>query len=164
MNFSCVTVFIAILLCSFSCDTFPKDPDNTLKHVTNGKLYVGITHNPPWTETKDSVYTGIEAEIVMNFARELHAQIVWVHGSETVLMSKMDHNELHLVIGGFELSSPWNRDAGFTNAYYKRRSIAAPDGENAFIIRLEKYLHENKEPIKEMIKSFEEHKLKEKNK
>lgn len=41
---------------------FPADPDGTLETVTGGVLRVGVSSNPPWTETGAGGPTGLEPE------------------------------------------------------------------------------------------------------
>lgn len=129
------------------CENFPKDPEHTLSKVIGGTLKVGITHHPPFTVVSgDSTLTpgGIEVELVESFARELNAQIVWVHETESQLFKMLKSREIDMVIGGITQKSPWKTHAGFSRPYLKREKekyvMAISPGENAFLMRIEKFL------------------------
>lgn len=131
---------------------FPADPDGTLERVTGDALRVGVTANPPWTEVEDgSPPSGLEAEIVTEFAETLDAEVDWTTGSEETLVGDLEAGELDLVIGGFTGRSPWSAQAALTTPYTtvpdergepEPHVMAAPLGENAFLVRLETFLLE----------------------
>ena len=128
----------------------PVDPDGTTDRVREGTLRVGITHNPPWTDTASSAEPGgTEAELAKAFAAELAADIAWTEGSEAALVHGLEHGTLDLVIGGFVDSSPWQEHAAVTRAYREtqseqgereRRVMLTPMGENRFLVTLESFL------------------------
>jgi len=131
---------------------FPADPDGTLERVTGDALRVGVTANPPWTEVEDGVPpSGLEAEIVTEFAESLDAEVDWTTGSEETLVGDLEAGELDLVIGGLTGRSPWSAQAALTTPYTtvpdehgepEPHVMAAPLGENAFLVRLETFLLE----------------------
>jgi polar amino acid transport system substrate-binding protein len=149
----------------------PTDPEGTLDRVAGGTLRAGISHNPPWTETgtgtdpagTDPADTGTdpagtatdpggtEAELVRAFAAEHNARIEWVYGGESNLVRKLERGELDLVVGGLTKDSPWSKHAALTQPYLETRNaqgdkeqhvMAAPMGENAFLVELERFLEE----------------------
>ena len=131
---------------------FPADPDGTLERVTGDALRVGVTSNPPWTEVQEGAApSGLEAEIVAEFAETLDAEVDWTAGSEEVLIGDLEAGELDLVVGGFTGRSPWSERAALTTPYTtvpdehgapEPHVMAAPLGENAFLVRLETFLLE----------------------
>lgn len=44
---------VAVVMMLSGCTGVPADVDGTLRDVQGGDLRVGITHNPPWTDTTD---------------------------------------------------------------------------------------------------------------
>jgi len=132
---------------------FPADPDGTLERVTGDALRVGITANPPWTVVEEGVPpSGLEAEVVAEFAETLDAEVDWTVGSEERLIGDLEAGELDLVVGGFTGRSPWSARAALTTPYTtvpdahgapEPHVMAAPLGENAFLVRLETFLLEN---------------------
>jgi ABC-type amino acid transport substrate-binding protein len=140
-----------VCLLAASCGlTIPADPEKTLERVTGSTIRVGVSPNPPWTNVGEAGEPrGTEVDLVREFAGTLHAQVEWVVGGEQSLITALEHRELHLVIGGFTSETPWTEKAAITKPYAetldadgKRTKLvmAAPMGENAFLLALEKFL------------------------
>ena len=145
-------MFAAALVLSGCTGTIPADPDGTLSRVTDGTLRVGVSHNPPWTDTQgDGDPTGREIRLVEQFADELGADVDWTEGSEAPLMDALERGHLDLVVAGFVDSTPWT-DKGATTAPYtesvdaegrtQKHVMIAPMGENAFLVTLERFLRD----------------------
>jgi len=130
--------------------TVPTDPDGTLDRVRGGELRVGVSPHEPWTGTlPDGTPTGLEVDLVADFAQTLDADVVWTVGGEEALVGDLDRGELDLVVGGLTASSPWTSKAAVTVAYVtvtdpdgepEGHVMLAPTGENAFLVELERYL------------------------
>ena len=147
------TLFYLILFFCFSgCNNFPKDPEKTLEQVKNGTLVVGYSENPPWVVKTESIPTGIEPDLVKAFAKTLHATIKWENDTEQNLVEDLEKKKVHLVIAGLTDKSPWKNKAGFTRSFAtegkQKHVMAAINGENAFIVQLEKFLHEQEPQIR----------------
>ncbi len=131
---------------------FPADPDGTLERVTGGVLRVGVTANEPWTATEPGGDpSGLEVDLASEFAATLDAEVEWTVGSEEDLIGRLEQAELDLVVGGFTGKSPWGAQAALTTPYTtvpdehgrpEPHVMAAPLGENAFLVRLETFLLE----------------------
>lgn len=133
------------------CTNFPKDPENTLEKVKNGTLLVGYSENPPWVvKTKDGP-TGIEPDLVKAFAKTLHASIEWKNDTEQELFEDLEKRKIQMVIAGITDDTPWKTKVAVTRPYTeqnkKKHVMAVMQGENAFIIHLEKFLYRNKPQI-----------------
>lgn len=115
--------FIFLLYFLLSCESYPKDPNETLKKAREEKLRVGVMHAPPWAVVADGAVKGIEAEIIKGFAQEIQTEIEWVKGTEEELMPLLQEHELHLVIGGVTNSTPWKKHVGLTNPYKKEKVL-----------------------------------------
>ena len=133
--------------------TIPTDPEGTLERVRGGVLRVGVSPNPPWTELSGtgSEPTGLEPALVRDFAASLDADVEWTPGGEEALMKALDRGEMDLVIGGLTARSPWSSHAALTYRYATTTGpegekelhvMAAPMGENAFLVELEHFLLE----------------------
>ncbi|MFH5823812.1 transporter substrate-binding domain-containing protein [Georgenia sp. AZ-5] len=132
--------------------TIPTDPDGTLDRVTStGVLRVGVSPNPPWTivTSQEAPPRGTEAELVGEFAESLGAEIEWTVGGEEALVGELERGQLDLVIGGLTARSPWSQKAALTYRYTtavgpegteELHVMAAPMGENAFLVELEHFL------------------------
>jgi polar amino acid transport system substrate-binding protein len=132
--------------------SIPADPEGTLERASGGILRVGVSPNEPWTELNDNAPpSGIEVDLVEDFAESIGAQIEWSGGGEESLMEELRRGELDLVIGGLTSKSPWTDKAAITKPYTEAENeagkqeklvMAARMGENAFLLALERFLLE----------------------
>src|SRR3712207_7170238 len=90
-------ILLAVLLALSGCG-FPGDPRGTLERVRGGEMRVGMVENPPWTGGGPS---GVEAELVDDFARELDAETVYVRGTTPELLEATKQGEVDILVGGF---------------------------------------------------------------
>lgn len=146
---------MALLAALTACSaTFPSDPDGTLDRVSGGVLRVGVSPSPPWTDLPDGPDgepAGTEVDLVEEFARTIDAEVQWAAGGEEELIGRLERGELDLVIGGLTARSPWSEKAALTYRYTETSGpdgekalhvMAAPMGENAFLVELEGFLLE----------------------
>jgi polar amino acid transport system substrate-binding protein len=150
-------LILALLSSAFVCLmaagcglTIPADPEKTLERVTGSTMRVGVSPNPPWTGISGAGEpSGTEVELVREFAGTLQAQVEWIVGGEQPLIAALERGELHLVIGGLTSDTPWTEKAAITKPYAetqdtegkrKKLVMAAPMGENEFLLALEKFL------------------------
>lgn len=135
-----VTAAALALLLSGCGLQVPVDPDGTLDRVRGGELRVGLSADEPEEEA-----------LVEGFAERLDAEVIWRDGGEEQLMTALEDGELDLVIGGLTDQTPWSTHAAITRPYAEsvddrgrtvRHVMAAPLGENAFLVELETYLEE----------------------
>lgn len=132
--------------------TIPSDVEGTLDRVRGGHLRVGVSPRPPWTELPDGDQgepAGIEVDLVEAFADELGAEVVWEVGGEEQLVGDLEEGRLDVVVGGLTARSPWASKAALTRPYVtvpgttgeeENHVMAAPMGENAFLVELERFL------------------------
>ena len=109
-------------------------------------MRVGLVDAPPWAGRDPAGQPrGVEVELAQAIARQLGAELRWDYGGETRLMAALGRFELDLVIGGLDLDSPYSDLVGFTRPYFvgddHPHVLAAPPGENAWIMTLEDFLH-----------------------
>lgn len=146
-----VSVLIGLVGCS---GHYPADPDGTLDRVSGGTLRVGVSHQPPWTDTSGEGNSehdpgGIEAQLINDYAQSINAEVEWHAGGEEQLIMLLAERELDVVVGGFSDQSPWESDAGLTTTYAEsiavdgstaKHVMAVQMGENAFQSNLEEFL------------------------
>jgi ABC-type amino acid transport substrate-binding protein len=144
-----------LALASAGCDV-PADPDGTLDRVSGDVLRVGIAHNPPWTEVRGREGAGLEADLAEGFARRLGARVEWTVDSEAELVARLELGELDLVVAGLTKKTPWSKHAAVTRPYAEAPGpegkpephvMAAPLGENAFLVELERYLASREQDV-----------------
>lgn len=147
-------VLVAVLALLAGCGSIPADPEGTLDRVRGGFLRVGVSPHPPWTDVSGPVDgeqrpTGSEVELVTAFAESLDAEVHWTAGGEEELVGALSEGKLDLVIGGLTGTSPWSSHAAITRPYVtvpgadgseEMHVMAAPMGENAFLVALERFL------------------------
>jgi polar amino acid transport system substrate-binding protein len=138
---------LALTGCGIS---IPADPEGTLERVSGGELRVGISHQPPWTDiTGSEAPSGVEVDLVDEFAESIDAEIAWTPGGEEQLMLQLQEKQLDMIVGGFTNSSPWTTHAALTRPYVETKGLdgstekhvmATAMGENEFMTTLEKFL------------------------
>jgi polar amino acid transport system substrate-binding protein len=109
----------ALLTLSSAGCGLPRDPMGTLERVRGGEMRVGVVPNEPWTEM-DGGPSGVEVELIEDFAGELGAEAVYVRGTTPDLLQAARQGEVDVVIGGFTDDSPGVREqkeAGITRPY-----------------------------------------------
>jgi polar amino acid transport system substrate-binding protein len=130
--------FFAFLLAAVvvtGCD-FPRDPRGTLDQVQSGTMRVGIVANEPWTRMEDGKASGVEVELLKDFARELGVEATFVEGTVPELLEAVRLGEIDVLVGGFTSTSPGvseGKEAGITSPYLTTRFVVGvPPGEPAF--------------------------------
>lgn len=132
---------------------YPADPDGTLNRISGTTLRVGVSHQPPWTDTaaehSPDEPGGIEAHLIEDYAASIDAEVEWHAGGEEQLIKLLSERELDVVIGGLTDQSPWSSDAALTTSYAEslgvdgktaKHVMAVQMGENAFMTSLERFL------------------------
>ena len=117
------------------------------------KLRVGVTDNPPWVAASSAIPTGIEPTLAQDFAQGLGAKVLWTRGSETGLTESLKSHDLDIVIGGFDKKTQWSASVAVsqpfaTGADGKKHVFLAGPGENAFLLRLDRFLTDRKRGAK----------------
>jgi polar amino acid transport system substrate-binding protein len=134
----------ALLLLVLVACGLPRDPEGTLDRVIGSSMRVGIVERSPWTILDAQDPAGVEVELVEGFARHLDAQIEWVRGPEADVLESIELGHLDLAIGGFTADNPWAGKVSFIQPYFilgeDQHVMAVPHGENALVVRLERYL------------------------
>jgi extracellular solute-binding protein (family 3) len=149
-------IAVLALLSAAGC-RIPEDPDGTLDRVEGGTLRVGAVETDPWvTDVRGGEPSGgIEVELVRGFARDLGASIEWTKGSEEELVQASKDGDLDLLIGGITAKTRWKHDVALTRPYVElgddKHVMAVTMGENAFLVRLERWLLNREDEIGRLI-------------
>jgi len=134
---------------------YPADPDGTLDRVSGGTLRVGVSHQPPWTDTSGDNSPddpgGIEAQLIEDYAASIDAEVDWHVGGEEQLIKLLSERQLDVVIGGLTDQSPWESEVALTTDYAEclgvdgktaKHVVAVQMGENALMSSVERFLLE----------------------
>jgi hypothetical protein len=99
--------------------------------------------------TDEGEASGIEVELVEEFAETLDADVTWVEGGEEKLFTDLAAGRLDMVVGGLTDTTPWTDKAAITQPFDQvttsdgktvKHVMAAAMGENAFLVELEQFL------------------------
>ncbi len=142
-----------LLVVSAGCQgRFPADAQGTLERASGGRLRVGISENPPFTEVAaDGTVGGSEVDLLTEYAATIDAEVHWVPGGENVLAAAMKEGDLDVVIGGLAADVPWTSQIALTRAYTTTQGpdgstvkivMGVQPGENALLVDLEQFLAE----------------------
>lgn len=116
-------------LLTMSCGDFPKDAKHTLKNAENKILRVGISGYDSASKVSTNVIDH-EIELVNLFAKEIHAEVSWVKGSQTNVIELLHNFELDMAIGGYTSPSPLEKEVAFTQPYKSETvKIGSPPNE-----------------------------------
>jgi polar amino acid transport system substrate-binding protein len=146
------------VLCAAGC-RIPEDPDGTLDRVEGGTMRVGVVETDPWVSDvrAGEPAGGVEVELVRDVARDLGARIEWTPGSEEELVRASREGDLDLVVGGMTSKTRWKHDVALTRPYVElgdeKHVMAVRMGENAFLVRLERFLLNREEEIGRLIRA-----------
>ena len=127
----------------------PRDPEHTTQRIARThELRVGVTDSPPWIDAAGAEPTGIEPDLVRQFAHRLGARVLWSRGTETSLAQGLKKRELDLALGGFDAKTPWKSIAAVSQPFAetddkKKHVFLAAPGENRFLLTLDTFLSEH---------------------
>ncbi len=147
---------VVLLAFALTACGLPRDPEGTLERVEGSSMRVGVTDSPPWVVITEGEPTGVEAELLQHLARDLDAQIEWVEGSESEILEQVEQGHLDLAIGGFTADNPWAKEVTFIQPYFTLGEdvhvVAVPHGENAWIVRVERFLRSRLAEIPDLLR------------
>jgi polar amino acid transport system substrate-binding protein len=151
-NRACVRlVLLSVLTATAAGCGLPHDAEGTLDRVNGGSMRVGGVVNPPWLDDSGGSLHGIEASLVQSIADDVGARVFWVHAPEATLMESLHRRELDLVVGGLTADLPWVTKVAFTRPFAtvdgRRHVLAAPPGENAWLVRVERVLERQRPAV-----------------
>jgi ABC-type amino acid transport substrate-binding protein len=141
-------IAVCLILLTSAC-ALPRDPEKTSERLASShELRVGVTDNGDWVNAQAAEPSGIEPDLVRQFAQRIGARVLWTRGSETSLAQALKHHELDIAIGGFDAKAPWKSIAGVSQPFLetadkKKHVFLTAPGENRFILTLDTFLTEH---------------------
>ena len=155
---------LAVLVVAFAGCQLPRDVEGTLDRVEGGgTLRVGVSEDEPYVVLDGPRPTGVEVRELERFARGLGAQVAYERGGEEALVAQLREGELDVVASGATKRSPFAKEVAPTRPYAKTREriggktvedqhvLFVRNGENAFLVALERHLLDRKEPIRQAL-------------
>jgi polar amino acid transport system substrate-binding protein len=132
-----VIVLILPIIAVAACQ-YPRDVEGTLDRIEDGgTMRAGITDPRP---------PEAEARLLEDLARRLRARVRYVRGTEEELVEQLKEGELDVVVGDITKKTPWKKEVAPTRPYDEEDHVMLTrNGENAFLVRLDRHLLEAKE-------------------
>jgi polar amino acid transport system substrate-binding protein len=165
MKRSAVVVLVATIAATTAGCQFPRDVEGTLDRVQGGgTLRVGVSEHEPYVVLDAAQPDGVEVRLLEDFARDLDARARFVRGGEEQLVEQLREGELDVVVGGITKRSPWKTEVAPTRPFATtHETIGGKDvkddhvmlvrnGENALLVRLERYLLAREATIRRALK------------
>jgi polar amino acid transport system substrate-binding protein len=118
-----------LVLAVSSCG-LPRDSAGSIDRIRGGVLRVGVATRPPWTVVSAQGVSGVEVDLLSDFARALGARVEWVPGSEAELLEALERRELDVVAAGLTDATPWKGRVALTLPYYTD-SVVVGTAKNA---------------------------------
>lgn len=124
----------------------PRDPAGTLNQMRGGVIRVGMVPNPPWVVDLGDSIGGVEGKLVAAIAAVTSARVEIVRAPEFELIRSLHDRQLQLVVGGFDRKVSWAQEVALTSPYITtpdgvEHVLAAPPGENAWLMKIESVLN-----------------------
>src|SRR4051812_15403305 len=145
-----IALSAALAVCVAGCG-WPKDPRHTTNRVEGGVVRVGVTDNAPYVRLQPGGASGIEPDIARLIAADAHARIDWIPAAEGVLLNELKEGQLDLALVGATQQNPWVKELGAPKPYGKLgregHLILAPPGENAWLLRIDRVIHDHKDML-----------------
>lgn len=139
MNVFKLLIYIMFLMI-LGCD-LPQDPKSTFHLMKKHGLRVGVIHSPPDINILETPFTGHEIKLLNDFAKEYSVKINFKPMGLDEGLKNLENNKIDILAGGFLKSFPY-KHVGLTRPYNapKNKIMAVVQGENLFLIHLEKFV------------------------
>lgn len=139
-NVKVMWVGLVLAVLPVACGRFPADPNHSFKKAQATELKVGLVIHPPFVAQNGNRYSGVEVQLIEEFAKHYGLRLAYTTGAESELIKQLEKNELHIVAGGFEKTTLWMSKAGLTTPYDQKHVLLVPKGENQLLYRLEEII------------------------
>jgi polar amino acid transport system substrate-binding protein len=142
-------VVVAVAWATCSCTSVPRDSYGALDRVRGGVLRAGAVHHPPWTVVDDQTASGIEVQLVEEWASTLGARVEWRAGDLDALVDALHRREIDVLAAGLHRNTPYtaklalsqpHADAEDAHGETQRLVLAVTQGESALLFDLDRFL------------------------
>jgi hypothetical protein len=144
-----LTLLAAVTLATWSCTSVPRDSHGALDRVRGGVLRAGVVAHPPWTVVEDNGVSGIEAQLLEQWASQLGARVEWRVADLDQLTEALHRREIDVLAGGLDQKTPYAPQLALTQPYTEaedargktqRLVLAVTPGESALLFNLDQFL------------------------
>ena len=147
-------VFGAVLFLT-GCDRLPRDSAGALARIQSTReVRVGVAEHEPWVRWEGDRATGLEPELIEQWAQTLGARIVWRRDSVAELVKALHRREIDVLAAGLEETTPYAPEVAASQPYLEApdregkktpRVIAVTQGESALLFSLDRFLGQQDE-------------------
>ncbi len=137
------------------CDQLPRDSAGALKRIqSTHEVRVGVTEHEPWVRWEGDRATGLEPELMEQWAQTLGARVTWRRDALAELVKALHRREIDVLAAGLEETTPHAPEVALTQPYLEApdregkktpRAIAVTQGENALLFSLDRFLTQRDE-------------------
>jgi polar amino acid transport system substrate-binding protein len=100
-----------------------------MDRIEGGTLRVGVIDAPPFTDVRAGKVTGVEADLIREFAASEDADVSFTVGTEKDLTEALAGFQLDVVIGGITTQTPYAKDVAVTRPYLDTQlEVGQPPG------------------------------------
>jgi membrane-bound lytic murein transglycosylase MltF len=150
-----VAAHLGAVLLLAGCDQLPRDSAGALKRIqTGGEMRVGVAEHEPWVRWEGDRATGLEAELIEQWAQTLGVRVIWRKDALTELVQALHRRELDVIAAGLEETTPHASEVALSQPYLEvpdrrgkktPRALAVIPGENALLLSLDRFLTQQDE-------------------
>ena len=147
-------VFGALLLLT-GCDRLPRDSAGALNRIQSTReVRVGVAEHEPWVRWEGDRATGLEPELIEQWAQTLGARVVWRRDSVAELVKALHRREIDVLAAGLEETTPYAPEVAASQPYLEAPDwqgktaphiIAVTQGESALLFSLDRFLSQQDE-------------------
>ncbi len=121
------------------CSEIPQDPYNTFVLVSRERpLRVGVIIAPPYVQQRDSDYTGVDVELIKEFARHHEIEVHFQNHGPQDGFEALKGRHIDVLLGGLVEDTPY-KNVGYSRPYHQKQVIALAQGENRLLVELERF-------------------------
>ena len=143
----------AVALCGMllaACDYLPRDSAGALKRIeSTHEVRVGVAEHEPWVRWEGIRATGLEPELIEQWAQTIGARVTWRKDALAELVKALHRREIDVLAAGLEETTAHAPELALTQPYLEMpdregkqtpRVIAVTQGESALLFSLDRYL------------------------
>ena len=137
-------------LAASACTHIPRDSNGAFNRIRGGVLRAGVIEHPPWTVVDDDHnVSGVESQLIEDWASGLGARVQWRHADLDELVEALHRREIDVLAAGLHQTTPYASKLALTQPYAEvddgrgqtqRLVLAVTPGESALLLNLDQFL------------------------
>jgi ABC-type amino acid transport substrate-binding protein len=125
------------------CADLPRDPESTTETVRGGTFRIGYLSAPGFVTLSAGRPSGPEVDLVREIADKLQVEPEFVPVTLDDGLRGLEERRYQMVIGGFCKDTAVKSRVALTRPYDQKKYVfLMPPGENGWLMRVDRTLHE----------------------